>query len=101
MKMLMIVFRDSLEREIKAELHVLGVTAYTELDDVSGVGDAGVAKAGFFGMQDNTLVLAALPDDHAEAVIAGLQRFRDRVTPRRPNVGLPFRVFMLPCEQVV
>jgi nitrogen regulatory protein PII len=43
MKMLMIVFRDSIEEDVKALLARQHVRAFTEMHDVIGTGEAGAA----------------------------------------------------------
>ena len=101
MKMLMIVFRESLEGEILKLLKELGVKTFTELPSVIGTGEAGVALHSFGSPGANTIVLAALADGHAEQVIKGLHAYRDQLTQQQHGAYIPMRVFALPCEQVV
>ena len=99
MKMLMLVFLDSIEEEVLEQLHTLGVTAYTRMDDVAGVGRTGVSHARFPGSQDNTVILTALPDEQAASVIKGLRQFHAHKEQDR-HTHMPLHVFILPCEQV-
>lgn len=100
MKMLMIVFRDSIEDEVEEQLHALGVSAYTRMDEVAGVGSTGYSQARYPGMQDNTVLLTALSDDRAASVIEGLRRFHDE-TGRTRQTHIPLHVFIVPCEQAI
>lgn len=100
MKLLMIVFRDSIEEEVEEQLHALGVTAYTRMDEVAGIGSTGYSQARFPGTQDNTIFLTALHDDRAKSVIEGLRRFHDE-TGRHRETHMPLHVFIVPCEQAI
>lgn len=104
MKMLMIVFRESLEEDVMRVLKELEVTAFTELPSVIGAGKTGAsfhAFRTFATPQTNSMVLTALADDHAEKVIKGLHAYRDQLTERQHGAYIPLRVFALPCEQAV
>jgi hypothetical protein len=101
MKMLMIVFRESLEQDVMKHLRELGVRAFTELPSVVGSGEAGPAFHTFASPQANSIVLTALTDDQAENVINGLRIYRDQLAQRQHGAYIPLRVFTLPCDQVV
>lgn len=104
MKMLMIVFRESLEGDVMNVLKELGVTAFTELPSVVGAGETRAAFQSFRSFaspQSNSMVLTALADEQAEKVIAGLRAYRDRSAQRQHGAYIPLRVFALPCDQVV
>lgn len=104
MKMLMIVFRESLEEDVMKVLKELEVTAFTELPSVVGAGEARAAFHAFRTLaspQANSMVLTALADDHAEKVIQGLHAYRDQLSQRQHGAYIPLRVFALPCDKVV
>lgn len=101
MKMLMIVFRQSLEEDLMKVLKELGVKAFTEVPSVVGSGDAGTAFHAFVSPQANSIVLTALTEEQADQVIKGLQAYRDSLADRQHGAYIPLRVFALPCEQVV
>jgi len=104
MKMLMIVFRESLEEDVMKVLRELGVTAFTELPSVVGAGETRAAFHAFRTFatpQTNSMVLTALADEQAEKVIKGLNTYREQLTQRQHGAYIPLRVFALPCEQVV
>jgi hypothetical protein len=101
MKMLLIVFRDSLEDEILVLLKELDVKAFTELQKVGGIGETGAAFHSFASPGANSMILTALAEDQAERVVDGLKTFRDQLAQQQKGMKIPLRVFVLPCLQVV
>ncbi|OLC42728.1 MAG: hypothetical protein AUH74_03735 [Nitrospirae bacterium 13_1_40CM_4_62_6] len=101
MKMLLIVFRDSLEDEIVVLLKEFNVKAFTELHKVGGTGETGDAFHSFASPGVNTMILTALAEDQAERVVKGLKAFRDQLAKQQQGAKIPIRVFVFPCEQVV
>ncbi len=99
-KMLLIVFRDSLEDDIVALLRKLEVKAFTELHKVEGIGEAGAAYCSL-SSPGNSMILAALQEDHADRVVKGLREFRDRCARQQAGTKVPLRVFVLPCLEAV
>jgi hypothetical protein len=101
MQMLMIAFRSSLEEQILALLKRHDVAAYTEIYKVHGAGEAGSAPGGPGSVwpSSNSVLLIALSETQADAVVATLQQFHAEWEgdPQRPK--LPLRVFTLPCVQ--
>jgi nitrogen regulatory protein PII len=101
MKMLMIVFRESIEEDIKGLLRKHNVKGFTEMHDVTGTGEAGPAFHSLSWPAFNNMILAALPDAEAGTVVNALKDFRDRQVEKQGGVKIPLRVFALPCEMVV
>jgi hypothetical protein len=101
MKMLMIVFRESLEEDIRELLGKHHVRAFTEMHDVTGMGEAGAAFHSLSWPGLNNMILASLPEPDADQVIAALKGFRDRQIQKQGGAKIPLRVFSLPCELVV
>ena len=101
MKMLLIVFRDSLEDEIVVLLKEFNVKAFTELQKVGGTGETGDAFHSFASPGVNTMILTALAEDQADKVVKGLKAFRDQLAQQQKGVKIPLRVFVLPCLQAV
>ena len=101
MKMLLIVFRETLEEEIHGLLATHNVTAFTELHKVGGTGETGAAFHSYAWPGLNGMILTALPEDHAEGVINGLKAFRDQQVQEHHGAKFPLRVFVLPCELAV
>jgi hypothetical protein len=101
MKMLLIVFRESLEEEILALLNEKNVKGFSELHKVGGTGETGDAFHSFTGPGVNSMILTALPEDQADRVVEGLKAFRDQRGQELYGAKIPLRVFVLPCLQAV
>jgi hypothetical protein len=94
-KMVMLVYRDSLEEEIVSLLKASGVNAFTEIHDVEGVGETGAAFHSFAWPGGNAMILAALSEDHADRLVEQLRKFRDERVKQQHGLKLPLRVFVL------
>lgn len=101
MKMLLVIFRESLDEDIRQLLQNLNLKAFTEAPKVFGIGEAGRAAGTLEQPGFNSLILSALEDDQAGKVIASLKTFRDELSRNQHGAKIPLRVFVLPCEQVV
>ncbi|MBH0193375.1 MAG: hypothetical protein HP492_16745 [Nitrospira sp.] len=101
MKMLMIVFRESIAQQIHALMKEYEVTAFTELHNVSGRGETGPTLHFSLSAGANRLILAAIPEQMAHRVIEGLTRYRMEHMRQEAGDTFPLHVFVLPCEQVV
>jgi len=101
MKMLMIVYKDSLEDDIRGLLKLHNVRAFTEMHDVAGMGETGPAFHSLSWPGINNMILAGLPQPDADKVIDALKEYRDQQVQKRGGAKLPLRVFAMPCEMVV
>jgi hypothetical protein len=101
MKMLMIIFKESLEEDIRELLKKNEVKAFTEMHDLTGMGEAGATLHSLSWPGFNNMVLAALPEPEADKIIAVFREFRDRLIHKQGGAKIPLRVFSLPCEMVV
>ena len=101
MRMVMIIFRQSLEDDILRLFEELRVQAFTESPKVFGVGEAGSAFTSFAWPGHNCMIFSALADDQAGRVVEGLRALRDRLARGQHGAAIPIRVFLLPCEQAV
>jgi hypothetical protein len=99
--MLMIVYRESIEEDIRGVLSKHEVRAFTEMHDVTGTGEAGAAFHSLSWPAYNNMILAALPEPQADTVVAGLKAFRDQQVEKQGGAKIPLRVFSLPCELVL
>jgi hypothetical protein len=99
--MLMIVFRESLEEDIRRILDKHHVTAFTEMLDVVGKGEAGAAFHSLSWPGFNNMILVALPQAQADEVVSALKTFHDKQMEQESGAKVPMRVFTLPCEMVV
>jgi hypothetical protein len=99
--MLMIVFRESIEEDIRELLRNYHVKAFTEMHDVTGTGEAGAAFHSLSWPAYNNMILAAVSELEADTVIAGLKAFRDSQIKKQGGAKIPLRVFAMPCELLV
>jgi nitrogen regulatory protein PII len=101
MKMVMLVFRNSMEEDVFRLLNALGVDAFTAVPRVRGAGEAGTAFDSFESPGSNSLVFAVLEDERVEPVVRGLRRFHDEAERRQRGANIPLRAFVLPCVDAV
>jgi nitrogen regulatory protein PII len=101
MRMVMVVFRNSLESEVLEVLAAHGVRAYTDLPRVVGIGESGARLNTFESPGFNSLILTAAADEDADRLVDGLLRFRAESAVRQHGAAIPLRVFVLPCLQAV
>jgi hypothetical protein len=99
MKMLLVVFRQSLEEDVLTLLSDLNVQAFTESPKVFGVGEAGSAFSSIDWPGHNCMIFSALPDEQAEVVVRRLRSFCDELSQRQHGAKIPLRIFLFPCEQ--
>ena len=101
MKMLVIVFRESLIEQVHTLLNEYEVTSYSELHNVTGKGATGLTTQFFLAPTTNRMILAAVPDHSAYRLIDGFARFRLAQEAAQGDTIFPLHVFVLPCEQAV
>ena len=101
MKMLLLVFRQSLDQDLQKLLKNLDVKAFTEAPKVFGMGEAGTTFNSFGWPGFNSMILAAMEEEQADRVVARLRAFRDQLAQRQQGAKIPMRVFILPCERVL
>lgn len=101
MKMLMMIGPDSMKADFLDFLMVNGVTAYTQLSKVEGTGKTGKALDSFFYDGCNVLIIAVLSPDQADRVVGSIKAFTAKRLQASYGDPIPFRVFALPCEQIV
>ena len=101
MKMLMIVFRESMIEQVHALLKEHGVNAFTELHNVAGKGKTGATVQFFLTPGANSMILAAVSDQLASRLIDGFTRFRAEHDKRREGEAFSLHIFVLACEQAL
>lgn len=101
MRMVLIIFRETMTAEIHDLLKQHGVTAFTELHNVSGRGLTGPTVQFSLSADSNRLILAAVAEDIAHRLITGLTHFRGEYIKQHGNLAVPLHVFILPCEQAI
>jgi nitrogen regulatory protein PII len=101
MKMLLIVFRQSLVERIHALLREYEVNAFTELHNVAGRGETGPNVQFFLSPGANCMILTAVSEQVAYRLIDGFTRLKAEQGMRQDDTTFPLHVFLLPCEQAV
>jgi nitrogen regulatory protein PII len=101
MKMLLIVFRQSMVEHIHALLKEFDVNAFTELHNVAGRGETGPSVQFLLSPGANSMILTAVSEKHAYRLIDAFTRLKAEQGPHQHDNVFPLHVFLLPCEQVV
>ena len=101
MKMIMVLFRSSLEEDVLGLMNDLNINALTEIPEVLGRGETGEAYGSLFSSGSNGLILTAVEDQQADEAVRALKAFRDRLSERQHGCKIPLRVFTFPCSMVV
>ncbi len=100
MKMILVIYRRSLGREIRQLLKGFDLKVFTEAPKILGVGEAGHAFDSMTWPGHNSIILSAMTDDQADKVIEVLKAFRDQMEALQGWYKVPMRVLVLPCDQV-
>jgi nitrogen regulatory protein PII len=100
MRMLMLVFRSSLEEEMLKELDELGVKAFTQHPTVLGSGLSGKALNTLVS-PSNSMVWAAMEDAEARRVALALKKFQRELKLHQQGAKIPLRIYIFPCEEIV
>lgn len=101
MKMLLIIFRESMVGPVHALLKDYDVKAFTELQNVGGKGETGPTLHFTLSAGTNRIILVAVSEPVAYRLIDAFTRFRAEQVRRQGDDPVPLHVFVLPCEQVV
>jgi nitrogen regulatory protein PII len=101
MKMLLIVFRQSMVEHIHALLKEYDVNAFSELHNVAGRGKTGPSVQFFLSPGANCMILTAVSEQLAYRLIDGFTRLKAEQRLHQKDNTFPLHVFILPCEQVV
>lgn len=101
MKMLLIMFRDSLEQEVYHLLKKEGIKAFTVIPSVHGVGETGSAFGTLASNGENSMILLALPTDRVGQLVKAFSDIRDHLAELQHGAKIPMKLFVLPCEQMI
>jgi nitrogen regulatory protein PII len=101
MKMLLIVFRQSMVEHIHALLKEFEVNAFTELHNVAGRGETGPSVEFLLSPGANSMILTAVSEKLAYRLIEAFTRLKAEQRMHQKDNAFPLHVFVLPCEQVV
>jgi hypothetical protein len=101
MKMLLMVFRQSMAEHIHVLLKEYDVNAFTELHHVAGRGETGPTVPFLLSPGANCVIFTAVSEPLAYRLIDGLTRLKAEQGMRQQDNVFSLHVFVLPCEQVV
>ena len=101
MKMLVLIFRDSLEEEILSLLQHEKIQAYTMIPKVHGMGETGAAFGSFMSQGENSLVLLAMADEPARQTIEAFRALRSRLSQHQHGIAIPMKLMVMPCEEII
>jgi hypothetical protein len=68
---------------------------------VLGIGESGKALDDYPWPGSNTLLLIALDDARASALLEALTTFRDSAEARQHGAHVPLRAFSIPCQEIL
>jgi hypothetical protein len=101
MRMVMLVFRSSLQEQVYELLHQCEVHAFTEVNETVGHGETGPAEGLAFYPGTNSVILVALDEDAVARVTKAMNSWYEEAS-EHPGWQKPsIRVFSWPCEQIV
>lgn len=101
MKLVLVICRASLERDVLDVIAGAGVSAFSIVPAVLGIGQSGKALHDYPWPGSNTLVLVALEASRAADLVAALVAFRDSAQTRQHGAHLPLRAFSIECVEVL
>lgn len=101
MQLVLVICRSSLEHDVLHVVESAGVTAFSIVPAVLGIGLSGKALHDYPWPGSNVLVFTALEDAQAAALVDALTRFRDDSAARQHGAHVPLRAFALRCDPVV
>ncbi len=99
MKMLILIFRSSLNEQVLSVLDELKLPGYTESTEVYGTGSMGRAFDSHAWPGYNSMVLSAVGEDDARRVAEAMKELSRKLTEGGEKV--PLRLFAVPCEQMI
>jgi hypothetical protein len=101
MKMLVLIYRDSLQEKILSLLKNEKIQAYTMIPKVHGTGATGAAFGSFMSQGGNSLALLALDNEPAHRMIEAFQALRTRLSQYQQGAAVPMRLMVMPCEEII
>ncbi len=101
MKMLVLIYRDSLQEKILSLLKNEKIQAYTMIPKVHGTGETGAAFGSFMSQGENSLALLALENEPAHRMIEAFQALRTRLSQYQQGAAVPMRLMVMPCEEII
>jgi hypothetical protein len=101
MKMLLFVFRSSLEDEMLRLLKEQNVSSFTAIPSVLGVGETGKALGTLDSAGTNSLVLVVLEDGPARQLESAFRSYYENLVEKQQGTSIPMTLFELPCQKII
>lgn len=106
MKMLMIVARDSMVKELEELLHANGITAYSVIHKVEGRGKTGIAGTFHYNVYTgstrfNLMILTVLASEQVDGAVKALKAFHEARKKNPKAEPLALKLFAVPCEELL
>jgi hypothetical protein len=100
MKMVTIICRDRLERDLVQLFNTQGIKGYTVMTGLGGKGLTGaVSEHGW--IERNVGFLVVLGDDQATSLTTAVKQLYVKLLEQQSGEEVPLKVFMIPCEEVL
>ncbi|RMH07229.1 MAG: hypothetical protein D6704_05450 [Nitrospirae bacterium] len=98
-KLILFVFRRSLEETVKRLLGEMHVGGYTIMHTgVTGRGETGEVSGTFEAPGENAVLLLTLDEETSVKVC---EKFKEFHNSSEARFKVPLRLFVLPCEQIL
>ena len=106
MKMLMIVARDSMVKELEDLLHANGINAYSVIHKVEGRGQTGTVGTFHYNVYTgsthfNLMILTVLASEQVDRAVNALKAFHDTRKKNPHAEPLALKLFAFPCEELI
>ncbi|MCS7001368.1 MAG: hypothetical protein NZ518_00825 [Dehalococcoidia bacterium] len=100
MRLLMVVFPEAAETDVRQVIEQSGVPGWTQVRNLVGSGVSGPHLGTPIWPGHNAAFFTAVPDDVVGAVVTGLKAYVDAHQGAYGR-AIPIRVFAMPCEQLM
>jgi hypothetical protein len=101
MKMLLFVFRSSLEDDMLRLLKEQNVSSFTAIPSVLGVGETGKALGTLDSAGTNELILVVLEKNQAKQLETAFRAYYEELMQRQQGTSIPMTLFELPCQKII
>lgn len=100
MKMVIIICRESLEREVVQLFNNLGVKGYTMMSGLGGKGLSGaVSEHGW--IERNVGFLVVVDEEHATALAGAVKQLYVQLLEQSSGREVPLKVFVVACDAIL
>jgi nitrogen regulatory protein PII len=100
MRMITIICREKLEREVVQLLNTLGVQGYTTMSGLGGKGLSGaVSEHGW--IERNMKFVVVLGEEQATSLASAVKQLYAKLLEQQSGEKVPLRVFSVPCDLIL